>query len=231
MHERARLLRHRLPFRLPCRRRVRAGRGPPACDFGGRRGHGRWRIGASCDRVEAASRLPSQPWTGRAAASSSDRPRSAPRDRRSVIEMMTTPSACASSTPPSSKDSSVRLVGDDLDQVAEAAAIAPPEPTRPPRRRSPANPPVAGEAGEATARQATCSPRRRRRRCGSRRPARAPAAAFTRLAGNATEITVNGVDTTSILLLMTLGIGQGATVHIEVMGPMPQPRSSADGYA
>jgi len=46
-----------------------------------------------------------------------------------------------------------------------------------------------------------------------------PAAAFTRLAATFdAEITVNGVDATSMLLLMTLGVGQGTTVHIEANG-------------
>ena len=120
--------------------------------------------------------------------------------------------------------SSVRAqVGDDLDQVAEAAAALAPRLNDAPAQEAPnpATPPVSGGAGEATASSERCIPHAE----GDAVVAdpvglhARPAAAFTRLAETFdAEITVNGVDATSMLLLMTLGVGQGATVHIEANG-------------
>ena len=120
--------------------------------------------------------------------------------------------------------SSVRAqVGDDLDQVAEAAAALAPRLNDVPAQEapSPANPPVSGGAGETTASSERCVPHAE----GNAVVAdpvglhARPAAAFTRLAATFdAEITVNGVDATSMLLLMTLGVGQGTTVHIEANG-------------
>lgn len=86
---------------------------------------------------------------------------------------------------------------------------------------SPATVPVSGGAGETTASSERCVPHAE----GNAVVAdpvglhARPAAAFTRLAATFdAEITVNGVDATSMLLLMTLGVGQGTTVHIEANG-------------
>ncbi len=68
--------------------------------------------------------------------------------------------------------------------------------TRPPRRRNPVAACQRG-SGEPRPRQTTYA--ERRRRCGSRRPARAPAAAFRLAETFDAEITVNGVDATSML--------------------------------
>ena len=120
--------------------------------------------------------------------------------------------------------SSVRAqVGDDLDQVAEAAAALAPRLNDAPAQEapSPATVPVSGGAGEAPASLERCVPHAE----GDAVVAdpvglhARPAAAFTRLAATFdAEITVNGVDATSMLLLMTLGVGQGTTVHIEANG-------------
>ena len=120
--------------------------------------------------------------------------------------------------------SSVRAqLGEDLGQVADVAAALAPRVDDVPAQEapSPANPPVSGGAGETTASSERCVPHAE----GNAVVAdpvglhARPAAAFTRLAATFdVEITVNGVDATSMLLLMTLGVGQGATVHIEANG-------------
>ena len=52
--------------------------------------------------------------------------------------------------------------------------------------------------------------------------ARPAAALATGLLELDAEVTVNGVDGTSVMLLMSLGLGQGRTVTVEASGPDAQ---------
>ena len=186
------------------------------------------RIGTSYDRVEAAleAALAAVDGEGSGVIVLTDLG-SATMTVESVIEMSDDPERVRfvdTALVEGAVASSVRAqVGDDLDQVAEAAAALAPRLNDAPAQEapSPATVPVSGGAGEATASSERCVPHAE----GDAIVAdpvglhARPAAAFTRLAETFdAEITVNGVDATSMLLLMTLGVGQGATVHIEANG-------------
>ena len=182
------------------------------------------RIGTSYDRVEAA--LAAVDGEGSGVIVLTDLG-SATMTVESVIEMSDDPERVRfvdTALVEGAVTSSVRAqVGDDLDQVAEAAAALAPRLNDAPAQEapSPATVPVSGGAGEAPASLERCVPHAE----GDAVVAdpvglhARPAAAFTRLAATFdAEITVNGVDATSMLLLMTLGVGQGTTVHIEANG-------------
>ena len=186
------------------------------------------RIGTSYDRVEAAleAALAAVAGEGSGVIVLTDLG-SATMTVESVIEMSDDPERVRfvdTALVEGAVASSVRAqVGDDLDQVAEAAAALAPRLNDAPAQEapSPATVPVSGGAGEATA----SSTRRVPHAEGDAVVAdpvglhARPAAAFARLAATFdAEITVNGVDATSMLLLMTLGVGQGAAVHIEANG-------------
>ena len=114
--------------------------------------------------------------------------------------------------------SSVRAqLGEDLDQVADAAAALAPRVDDVPAQEAPSPAPTKLSGGGAPASSTwaqgdavVADPVGLHAR---------PAAAFVRLAGTFdAEVTVNGADGGSVLELMALGITQGQSVHIEANG-------------